>query len=280
MNITQSFLTKNECYIRNKSHTVKGIMVHSTGANNPYLKRYIQPDDGLLGVNNNGNHWNQYNPDGRQVCVHAFIGMLDDGTIATYQTLPWDIVGWHSGSGSKGSANYMGYVGFEICESILDDSSYFNKVYDEAANLVAFLCAKYNLDPLQDGVIICHSEGNTLGIASAHADVMHWFPLHNKDMDDFRQDVYNLMSNSMGEDGDDDLVRYNKLSDIPNNYGQRDIVNTLMRAGIVNGDGSDPTGNDDVIDMSIDQLRTLIWIYNGGGFDKQLEAVGLNPVVD
>jgi hypothetical protein len=146
--------------------------------------------------------------------------------------------------------------------------------------LVAFLCTKYDLNPLDDGVVICHSEGSTLGIASSHADVMHWFPLHNKDMDDFRQDVYNLMSNSMGEDGDDDLVRYNKLSDIPNNYGQRDIVNTLMRAGIVNGDGSDPTGNDDVIDMSIDQLRTLIWIYNGGGFDKQLEAVGLNPVVD
>ena len=27
-----------------------------------------------------GNHWNQDKPDGRQVCVHAFIGKLSDGT--------------------------------------------------------------------------------------------------------------------------------------------------------------------------------------------------------
>ena len=28
-----------------------GVMVHSTGANNPYLRRYVQPDDGELGKN-------------------------------------------------------------------------------------------------------------------------------------------------------------------------------------------------------------------------------------
>ena len=37
---------------------IKGIMVHSTGVNNPYLKRYVQPNDGKLGKNQNGNHWN------------------------------------------------------------------------------------------------------------------------------------------------------------------------------------------------------------------------------
>ena len=63
-------------------------MVHSTGANNPWLKRYVGPDDGLLGKNQYNNHWNQ--PMDREVCVHAFIGKLADGTVATYQTLPWD----------------------------------------------------------------------------------------------------------------------------------------------------------------------------------------------
>jgi len=69
--------------------TPKGIMVHSTGANNPNLKRYIQPDDGRLGVNQNGNDWNRPYPGGGSVCVHAFIGRLADGSIdAVYVPLP------------------------------------------------------------------------------------------------------------------------------------------------------------------------------------------------
>jgi hypothetical protein len=78
---------------------------------------------------------------------------------------------------------------------------------------------------------------------------------------------------------EDEMVRYNKLSDIPNDYGFRDIINTLMDAKIINGDGSDSSGNDDVIDLSHDQVRTLVFIYRGGGFDKKLEESGLKPVV-
>jgi len=123
------------------------------------------------------------------VCVHAFIGKLADGSIATYQTLPWDMVGWHSGSGSLGSsknANNTGYIGFEICEDDLTDSVYFNKVYKEAVELCVYLCKQYGLTEKN---IICHSEGHKLGIASNHGDVMHWFPKHGKNMDTFRADV-------------------------------------------------------------------------------------------
>ncbi len=121
MNLHQLYLTQNDCYKAGKRHTVKGVMVHSTGANNPYLKRYVGPDDGLLGVNQYGNHWNQ---PGLAKCVHAFIGKLQDGSIATYQTLPWDMAGWHSGVGSLGkskNANNTGWIGLEICEDGLED---------------------------------------------------------------------------------------------------------------------------------------------------------------
>lgn len=189
MNLHKQLLTKNECYTRGVSITPIGVMVHSTGANNPNLKRYVQPDDGLLGTNSAGNHFNQFRPGGRKVCVHAFIGKLADGTIATYQTLPWAMRGWHSGTGSKGSANNMGYIGFEICEDGLTDPAYFRKVYREAVELTAYLCKLYKLDPTKDGVVICHSEGYKRGIASNHGDVMHWFPKHGKSMDTFRADV-------------------------------------------------------------------------------------------
>lgn len=181
MNLKQCFATNNECYKVGKTIKPNGIMVHSTGANNPNLKRYVQPDDGLLGSNPNGNHFNTYRPGGRQVCVHAFIGKLKDGSIATYQTLPWNYRAWHSG----GLANDS-YIGFEICEDNLTDSVYFEKVYKEAVELCVYLCKMFGLDEKD---IICHSEGHKKGIASNHADVMHWFPKHGKSMDTFRADV-------------------------------------------------------------------------------------------
>ena len=185
MNLRSCILTNNRCYKTKRTITPQGVMVHSTGANNPFLKRYVQPDDGKLGDNPNNNDWNRSD---LSVCVHAFIGKLQDGSVATYQTLPWNHRGWHSGSGRKGSANNT-HISFEICEDGLEDKQYFNAVYKEAVELTAYLCKLYKLDPTADGVVICHSEGYKRGIASNHGDVMHWFPKHGKDMDDFRADV-------------------------------------------------------------------------------------------
>jgi hypothetical protein len=188
MNLRKLIFTNNACYKAVRTITVKGIMVHSTGANNPNLKRYVGPDDGLLGKNEYNNHWNQDKPGGRQVCVHAFIGKLADGTIATYQTLPWNHRGWHAG----GAANDT-HIGFEICEDGLTDKAYFNAVYKEATELCAYLCKEYKLDPMADGVIIGHYEGHKRGIASNHADPGHWFPKHGKSMDTFRAEVQRLL---------------------------------------------------------------------------------------
>ena len=188
MNLHKLYLTKNECYQAAAPIVPAGIMVHSTGANNPRLSRYVGPDDGLLGENRYGNHWNQPRPDGRQICPHAFIGRLADGSVATYQVLPWTIRGWHSASGSAGSANRMGYIGFEICEDGLTDAAYFAAVYREAVELCAYLCCEYDIKP-EKPTLIDHAEGHTLGIASNHGDVAHWFPRFGKSMDTFRADV-------------------------------------------------------------------------------------------
>lgn len=185
MQLHKLILTKNPCYQAGRTIVPKGIMVHSTGANNPNLKRYIGPDDGLLGKNIYGNHWNRAN---QNVCVHAFIGKLKDSTIATYQTLPWDHRGWHCGAAANNT-----HISFEICEDNRKDAAYFGKVYQEAVELCAYLCELYNLDPLADGVIIDHNEGHDRGVASNHGDISHWWPRHGKSMDTFRADVAKLM---------------------------------------------------------------------------------------
>ena len=187
MNLHKLIFTNNACYKAGRRITPKGIMVHSTGANNPWLKRYVGPDDGLLGKNQYNNHWNQ--PMDREVCVHAFIGKLADGTVATYQTLPWDYRGWHC----AGSGNDT-HISFEICEDGLTDAAYLDKVYNEAVDLCVYLCELYGLTE-QD--IICHCEGHDLGIASNHGDVLHWWPKHGKNMDTFRAAVKDKLGGSV-----------------------------------------------------------------------------------
>ena len=240
MNLHKLFLTNNACYKAGRVITPKGIMVHSTGANNPRISRYIAPDDGLLGENFGGNHWNARFPGGMSVCVHAFIGKLADGSIATYQTLPWNYRGWHAG----GKAN-DGYIGFEICEGGLSDPAYFSAVYKEAVELCAYLCKQFGLTEKD---IICHSEGYKLGIASNHADVMHWFPTHGKSMDTFRADVKAMLSEEEEKDMTQDTFNvlmdawqdkndplYKTLDDVPSYW--KDDATALVNAKAIRGDG-------------------------------------------
>ena len=179
MLLRQRFLTANDCYKAARPLAPKGIMVHSTGANNPRLSRYVGPNDGYLGVNPHNNHWNQPRPDGLQKCCHAFIGKLENGAVATYQTLPWAMEGWHCGGGGNKT-----HIGFEICEDA--DAAYFKKAYQEAIELCVYLCRLYGLRA-ED--ILDHSEGYKKGIASNHADVAHWFPKYGCSMDKLRAEV-------------------------------------------------------------------------------------------
>lgn len=198
MILYQQILTHNDCYKAGRTITPKGVMVHSTGSNNTRVSRYV-PGDEVIGYNTNGNHWNR---SGLTKCVHAFIGKFSDGSIGTVQTLPWNHRGWHAG----GAANNT-HISFEICEDNLEDAGYFQAVYREAVDLTAYLCKEYGLDPLADGVIICHQEGYRRGVASNHADVMHWFPIHGKSMDDFRADV----AQEMEENKDVTQEQFNQM---------------------------------------------------------------------
>lgn len=180
MRLYTQLLVHNSCYIKGEHIKPRGVMVHSTGANNPYLRRYIAPDDGRLGEPSS-RHWNQ---GGVGACVHAMIGKLADGSVCAYQTLPWNMRGWHCGRSGNDT-----HIAFEICEDGLTDEGYFRATYQAAVELTAYLCKLYHLDPQADGVVLCHSEGYARGIASNHADVMHWWGRYGVSMDDFRRDV-------------------------------------------------------------------------------------------
>lgn len=72
-------------------------------------------------------------------------------------------------------------------------------------------------------------------------------------------------------------MTYRYLKDVPEKF--RPVVELLMNAGIIQGDGGDPHGNEDLIDLTHEQVRTLMFVYRGGGFDSKLRAVGLQAAV-
>lgn len=195
--------TQSTCYRSTKKMKVLGVLWHSTGANNPWLKRYVQPSDNdpnkaqllaLLGKNQYGNDWNHIE---REAGLNCWVGKLADGSVATVQTMPWDYKPW----GCGGACN-NGWIQFEICEDGLTDADYFNKVYKEACEITAYLCKMYGIDPKGTvrfngktvPTILCHWDSYTLGLGSGHSDVTHWFPKFGKSMATARDDVAALLN--------------------------------------------------------------------------------------
>ncbi len=191
MRLVESYLTKNPCYKEGRTIIVKGLMLHSVGCPQPNALAFIKD-------------WNR--SDYNRACVHAFIDG-NDGTV--YQTLPWHYRGWHCGAGKKGSGNDS-LIGIEMCEpacirytgganftcSDLEKAREVAKrTYDVAVELFAKLCKEFGLNPLEDGVIISHSEGYQRGIASNHADPEHlWKGIGvSYTMEGFRKEVKNAM---------------------------------------------------------------------------------------
>ena len=199
-------MTQSSCYKGTRKFIPRGVLWHSTGANNPTIKRYVQPSDSdpnkiqllnILGVNKNRNDWNHK---AVNAGLNFWVGKLADGTVSTVQTMPWDFRPWGCGSGKNGSLNDT-HIQFEICEDNLKDPVYFNAIYKEACEVTAFLCKKFGLDPfgiiqyngLQVPVIIDHVGSYKLGCGSGHSDVQHWFNKYGKDMNDIRRDVRAIM---------------------------------------------------------------------------------------
>ena len=187
MKLVESILTKNPCYTAGRKITVKGLMLHSVGCNQPKASVFI-------------NNWNSVSYS--NACVHGFIDALD-GTV--YQTLPWNHRGWHCASGNNGSGNNT-HIGVEMCEpacikytggssftctDLATAQACVKRTYEAAVELFAMLCKKFGLNPLADGVIISHKEGHARGIASNHGDPEHlWTQLKmGYTMDTFRKAV-------------------------------------------------------------------------------------------
>lgn len=234
MKIIEAFAVKNKCYQAGAPLTPRGIMLHSVGCAQPSVAAFARS-------------FNQYQPGGVSVCVHAFAQA--DGTV--YQTLPWETIAWHCG----GSANST-HIGVEMTEpsagmTYAEAAEQIAGTYHTAVELFAALCKQYGLDPAQDGVIIGHAEGHRRGVASNHADPELLWRTYDMGytMDGFRRDVAEAMAKEDREEVPD-MPRYDSVAEMP--QWARADAQRLIDRGALQGN------TDGKLDVSEDMLRTMI----------------------
>lgn len=141
-----------------------GIVVHSSGRNNPYLRQYVQPSKDnknyidiitQLGENHKHNDWNHihtlYN-------FHYWIGKDKNNNVISVQTFPLNIKTWNDN-----------YIHICICEDKLNDRDYLADCLAELAALCDDLCKDFNWD---ETVIFDYSE------ISNFPDSNYWLKKH------------------------------------------------------------------------------------------------------
>ena len=222
----QCFLTNSTCYKNTKQMTIKGVLWHSTGINNPNLKRYVQPSPSkknyktLIQTIGKNSHNNDYNHININNGVNAWIGKNAKNEVIAVQTMPWNYKPWGCGSGTRGSCN-DGWIQFEICEDNLQDKNYFNMIYKTACELTAYLCKKYNINPkgtttlngIKVPTILCHQDSYKLKLGTNHSDIYHWFNKYGKTMEDVRNDVAQLLAQEQEDDEEMTQEQFNKMMD-------------------------------------------------------------------
>lgn len=184
-------LTENATYRKQTPIKPQGIVVHSTGCNQQYLARWVQPsaDDpnyneiiADIGKNRNNNDWND---PAQTTIVHAMIGYNTSDKVEIYQTLEWDRKCGGCYKGVNGSYNNT-HIQFEMLEDNHTDESYFSEVLAQAIELCAYLCQEYGI-PVEN--IVSHKEAGEAGYASMHGDPENWFKDMGYSMDEFRKEV-------------------------------------------------------------------------------------------
>lgn len=185
MKIIQAYFTKHPCLnAKKKAINPVGVFVHSTGAVNRELRRYVEAEE-ELGRNQYGNHWNKATA---TKSVHAFIGYDKNNEVIVAETLPHDVACWGAGKGSKGSYNYnpQAYLQFEICQGSNTDADYYWKAIAVAEEYCAHLCKLYGWTADN---ITSHAEAHKAGYANNHGDPVNWMKYFDDDMNKFRERV-------------------------------------------------------------------------------------------
>ena len=160
-----------------KKMTPKGIIIHSSGFEQPYLWYFIQPSNSnpnksqilnTIGVNKKHT---DYNHTRRLINYHYWIGKDSNNNIQTIKAFPNDF---------KIKDNYI-----HICllEDDLNDKKYALQIVSELIQLCVHLCKEFHWN---ENNVLGHSEISSL------PDANYWLKKYGYDIDTIRQIIKNL----------------------------------------------------------------------------------------
>lgn len=184
------YMPDSKWYRQSGAFTPKGLLWHDTGADNPWLKRYVQPADNdpnrdelikLIGKNTYGNDWEHGGKD-KDAGLNCWVGKLQDGKVTTLQAGPWTKRPWGCGARKSGYSLNDTHIQWEICQDAKHDKAYFADVYEESVQISAYLCKMFKIDPhgiimyrgIKVPTIVCHWDSYILGCGSGHGDIYDW----------------------------------------------------------------------------------------------------------
>lgn len=162
-----------------------------------------------------------------------------------------------------GAVTNTNSLSVELCDTVRDGTYQATEAtLRNAAALCRELMAKYHI-PLER--VVRHFDVTGKHCPSYFVNAQKWT-------------AFKTRLTSGENDREETLVTYQYLTQVPETF--RPTIEKLMNAGIIQGDGSDPDGNRDVINLTHEQVRTLEFVYRGGGFDRKFKAMGLEPAVE
>lgn len=171
-------MTNSTQWAYHKTLKPEGIIIHSSGQNNPFLRRYVQPskkDENYsqllaeLGENRKHNDWNHIHT---SYNYHYWIGKNRNNDVISIQTFPLNIKTWNDN-----------YIHICICEDKLNDKDYLANCLAELTILCDDLCKDFNWD---EKVIFDHSE------ISNFPDSNYWLEKHGFNIFSIRAIIFGL----------------------------------------------------------------------------------------
>lgn len=186
MEIIRRYLTENDCYQAGAYMNPSHVQWHSIGT--------PQPDADVL-----ANNWNRA---GVNKMVHALIEPGRVIEIMQYNKRPWADRGFGNKHAITFEMTEPSTIKYTGGASYIDLNPAATKahvlaVYKTAVEYTAYLCKKYNFNPLAKNygvpVVFSHREGALMGISSNHGDPDHLLKKYGLSMDTARRDVQKLL---------------------------------------------------------------------------------------
>lgn len=242
VSINTAYPCNKSNYTSGRKQNVRYVVIHYVGATGSALQNVKYFHNNYAGAS-----------------AHYFVGHASEkGQI--YQSVAEYNTAWHCGATAyiHKECRNANSIGIELCCHVSNGVWYFDKeTVDAAVELTKDIMKRYNI-PVEN--VVRHFDVTGKACPKPFvSDLAAWR--------DFKARLVAPENNETTEQGDDDVLTYEKLGDVPSSY--KPAIQHLMEKGALVGySNPDPNSlEDNVLNVSEDYCRVMTTLYNLGLLD-------------